>query len=595
MYTPISAHVLVGAEEELLKGFLDQVYPWFDEFIMVLDSDNKSKTVCTDIITKFKEEHKDTKIKIFERPLQQDFAGQTNFAIEQCQHEWTMKLDVDEKFSTNFLAHLRSIIDAGLADNPNLEVVGFPRINTLDGKVSNDIPREHWFTPEFDQYPYQTQGVKNPDIQFRLHKKDALWIGKVHEVPEPVAKRDDDRIRIVIDFPFEHPKSRERQMRQEKFYSKIVGEKQKKAEVTKYIYDSVVYTIEGITEHARKEVSELVRRGKNVYLLDTNYRTGFETELEQCHQPIPIDSNEYVTIVNQPPPRWDNHPYYKNRIGYLAFEGMINQEWTQIINESNIRELWTPSTYCKTMFEKSGVQKPITVIPHGVDTTVWKPKKKGELSPRIKALKKDDEFLVLAVGTYHNNRKGLDLVLKAFSDGFRGEDKVKLVVKVNKIYNPGDSFVNYARRYVEKTGNTNIEFIDEDLTETELVDLFNIADVYVAPHRAEGFGINILNAMAVGTPVITTKATGNLDFCNDENVVFIEKTMPVYAPWLMPYERARWVEPDLRELTKTMLKVYKNYSTYQHKAKKNPQYIIDNWTWQHTVDKIEERVKTIFR
>jgi len=48
-------------------------------------------------------------------------------------------------------------------------------------------------------------------------------------------------------------------------------------------------------------------------------------------------------------------------------------------------------------------------------------------------------------------------------------------------------------------------------SEAEKCDLYNLADVYVMPSRAEGFGFVFLEAMASGIPVIASKYDGGRD------------------------------------------------------------------------------------
>lgn len=590
---PISAHVLAcDRDAEYVMKFLDTIEPFFEEIIFVID--NKTKSPVADEIKNYCELQKqlspnnfdENKIKVFYRELNNDFASQTNYAISKCSNEWTMKLDLDEVFPQVMLSHLRTLIN-GLDDN--VSVVGFPRINTLDGKVSNDIPREHWFTDDFFKYPDQPETVNNPDVQFRLHKRFETWVGEVHEVPRSVAIKDSERVNICQKLQFHHPKSRERQAKQEEQYS-IISNKPKK-NITKFLYDSVLYTVEGISHHAREEIKELLKRDNHVFVLDPNYRSDFGEEFLDCYKPIDVYRDEYVTIVNQAPPRWGKTEGYKNRIGYLAFEGILPDKWVEIINNSDVKELWTPSSWCKEKFLESGVTKPVAVIPHGINPDVWKEK---EVTDQDITDIKEDSFMFLSIGADNCGRKGFEILAKAFSEEFKPEENVKLLFKVNMIYERGKSFQDKVRRHINPEGNTNIEYLDMDLDEAGMVDLVNTADVFVSATQAEGFGLNILESMAVGKPVIVTGASGQMDFCQEPSVSLIGVEKEIYAPFKPPYQHSKWYKPDIKHLRKLLRDAYENHEEQKKLAKKVSKKVREEHTWSMVVDKMEERIKELF-
>lgn len=92
----------------------------------------------------------------------------------------------------------------------------------------------------------------------------------------------------------------------------------------------------------------------------------------------------------------------------------------------------------------------------------------------------------------------------------------------------------------------DIHVIDGYLDRGDQAALISACDAYVSLHRAEGFGLTMAEAMALGKPVIATGYSGNLEFMDETN------------SWLVPYELvpipegcdpypagARWAKPDL--------------------------------------------------
>jgi glycosyltransferase involved in cell wall biosynthesis len=84
-------------------------------------------------------------------------------------------------------------------------------------------------------------------------------------------------------------------------------------------------------------------------------------------------------------------------------------------------------------------------------------------------------------------------------------------------------------------------------------------DCYVSLHRAEGFGLTMAEAMAIGKPVIATGYSGNVDFMNSENSYLIDYEIgrvgaecEIYPP------EGEWAEPSVEHAAELMRRVYSN-------------------------------------
>lgn len=143
-------------------------------------------------------------------------------------------------------------------------------------------------------------------------------------------------------------------------------------------------------------------------------------------------------------------------------------------------------------------QDKIAVAPAGVDLTLFRPLPRMSSRQRLGL---DSEAVVLFVGRVEF-LKGLDVLLEAV--GLMGKrDHIRLVIVGGE---PGDDeemerLYNMAKDYRIQSLVTFSGAVEQK----ELPIYYSAADVCVLPSRYETFGLVILESLACGTPVITTK------------------------------------------------------------------------------------------
>ena len=143
--------------------------------------------------------------------LDKDFASFKNLGydlFEDC--DWIFNIDADELPSSILIQNIKQIITL----NPETELIYVPRINTVEGLTQEHVNKWRW----------QVNGegwVNWPDYQGRIYKRSLMikWKGKVHERIEGMKKYS--HLPPKEEFAFHHPKTIDRQERQNEMYSKI--------------------------------------------------------------------------------------------------------------------------------------------------------------------------------------------------------------------------------------------------------------------------------------------------------------------------------------------------------------------------------------
>ncbi len=322
------------------------------------------------------------------------------------------------------------------------------------------------------------------------------------------------------------------------------------------------------------------------------YKKLLENDIRHKPEPdVEISNLPYLMVRHQWPPKPD------------SFEGtkwVIMQPWeisvlTKPIAEIFRRadEIWAPSTFARNSYINSGIEPDkVQVIPNGIDPDLYKPNGKKY------SLNTSKRFKFLFVGGTIG-RKGIDLLMNAYTGGFTAKDDVCLVVKDMG----GDSFYkgqNVGERIKEVAkdpGKPEIIHIEEKLTEQEMASLYRSCDVFVCPYRGEGFSLPTLEAMASGVPVIVTKGGATDDFVDDFCGWKINSRQISIGTSFGGQELIKegfMLDPDIEELTATMHSVYDNPNDVFSKGIIASSIARTQWTWTRSTLKIISRIDYLY-
>lgn len=202
-------------------------------------------------------------------------------------------------------------------------------------------------------------------------------------------------------------------------------------------------------------------------------------------------------------------------------------------------------------------------MPLGVDPELW-----HYVPPT--APEREFNFLISGRGP----RKGVDLAFKAFREVFRGVTggpTPRLIMK---------SLKGHGQYYA-----ADVEHINGKLEPVAERDLYARAHCYLQPSRGEGFGLQPLQAIAVGRPTILTDAHGHASYAHLGLGISADAAP---AEYFIYGDAGDWWEPSYDELCEQMWDVYKNWGAHFDRAKVNAEVVANEWTWSQVTDRFIE-------
>ncbi len=210
--------------------------------------------------------------------------------------------------------------------------------------------------------------------------------------------------------------------------------------------------------------------------------------------------------------------------GYEMFD-YLPQDRAKAVLDNPMPKIAVAEWLKQILQEKHGAEQ-VAVVPNAVDTLLFRPSECGGLpDPRF-------GFVFSRVPV-----KNMPLA-KAAADAARSVR--------------GDiSFISFGASAPKEEEVTKLESFHERPAQADLASLYGSCRAWLLPSTSEGFGLPILEAMACGTPVISTSVGAAPDLIDGTNGEIVEPTEEAFAAqirrfaemsaaeWLMMSKSAR--------------------------------------------------------
>jgi GT2 family glycosyltransferase len=312
---------------------------------------------------------------------------------------------------------------------------------------------------------------------------------------------------------------------------------------------------------------------------------------EEYHQPQNMDDWAIKEMINKPKDYWNrtilrssegDHMYMmppgKKRIAHTTGESTrISRAWRDQLNASDM--VVTTSRFFHDVLLEGGVTKPLFVLPNSVDVRTYNPD-----IPKY-AFKSNRTFNFLSM-FHFGERKSPETVFRAFVQEFKEDEDVALTVHSLSM---GFVLQNHMRTTIKDwvgavTGGQKHApiFVTTDYIQPNIMPHYmRNFDVFVLPSRAEGFGLPILEAAALGIPSIATNWSGIRDLVTSDTGWGLDYKLvdiPLQVlPYFKNYVGGQWAEPDVDHLRRLMRHAFENRDEVKTKGK-NAQKAAQNYS-----------------
>jgi glycosyltransferase involved in cell wall biosynthesis len=213
-----------------------------------------------------------------------------------------------------------------------------------------------------------------------------------------------------------------------------------------------------------------------------------------------------------------------------------------------VDEIWTASDHGRAIYTEA-FGGPIRVMGLANDVTPH-PDPLGARAELIARTGfKADSFLCMASFDSFSfvQRKNPLSLIRAFREAFP-QGGAQLLLKTQnrtRVSDPAQRTI-WAKIDALTAGDPRFRILDETMDRAALLALTAGADAYLSLHRAEGWGFGMIEAMALGVPVLATGTSGNLAYCDDSTAWLVpaQDVAPAPQDYMFTPEGGLWGAPE---------------------------------------------------
>lgn len=245
---------------------------------------------------------------------------------------------------------------------------------------------------------------------------------------------------------------------------------------------------------------------------------------------------------------------------------------------SSCDEIMVSCEWAKSVIVNNKIDKPIHIIPLGVDRSIFN----NELFIENNI---DDKYIFITVGKWEK-RKSHDIIIELFNRAFEPNDKVELWLITHNPFLDKTQEKMWQDMALNSKMRQNIKIFPRIQTQQELATIISYANCGLYPARSEGWNLDLLETMSLNKPVIVTNYSAHTEFCNNKNsfLVDIDKLEDANdGIWFNGF--GQWA--NIGDNQKDQIIHYMRQA-YNNKIVSNPAGVetAKSFSWENSADKI---------
>ena len=199
---------------------------------------------------------------------------------------------------------------------------------------------------------------------------------------------------------------------------------------------------------------------------------------------------------------------------------------------------------------------------------------------------REEVHLLVVTNSHDLQRYGTDILVKALSDAFSADDPVIVHIKD---YGAGVDRSVLHDMVQQQPRFPRVVWHHEFLSKDDLIRLYAGMDALVAPFRGEGFGMKILDAMALGVPVLMPAFGGPLEFakegtylCVAHHAVSVGDCFDTRNAYLGA--GAAWCEPEREDLVSRLRETVDAREQTCAVGRRGREHVLAHYSWRQATE-----------